>query len=174
MSSVQYGDTLASVLFDLRSGDMTATDLSFGSSITFASPYSDRAFIDGPSSSQDNAFLLPEPQTPDMHRGVETLTSARYLPSQEQRNRENHILNEDHLLMYGPTSDILFRGLEAGGMDDGFQFGGDNMLGLDLGDLDLGLGLEAFGEELGDAFGVKQAVTPYRLEVFEMNFGETE
>ena|SRR6266446_2640928 len=84
-------------------GDMTATDLSFGSSTTtFASPHhSDHTFIDGaapPSSSQDNdAFLLPDPQTPDIYQGPETPASARYSlsKSKQQRNRENHLLDED-------------------------------------------------------------------------------
>ncbi len=151
---------------------MTATDLSFGSSATtLASPHlSDHTFIDGAaplSSSIDNdAFLLPDPQTPDLYRGPETPASARYSlsKSKQQRNRENHLLDEDHLMYeFDPISDIPFGGFGlGGGLDDGFQFGGDNMLGLlDLGDMDLGLlGPEAFGDGellLADGLGLGAA-----------------
>ncbi|KAF8311037.1 Rec8 like protein-domain-containing protein [Cantharellus anzutake] len=165
-------------LFEPFWGDITTSDLSFGSSITLASPRSDLTLIEPASSSQGNPLTLPEPQTPDMIRRGETPASAQYhhFSSQQQRNRDDHILNEDHLLVYNPTSDVSFGGFAEMGVDDGFQFGGgDNMVGLDFGGLDFGLGPEAFGEgeSAVGAFGVEPmgaAGDPF--ENFEMDLGD--
>jgi hypothetical protein len=113
-----------------------------------------------PSSSFDNMpeeeGIIFEPTTPGMHRNAQS--SAGKKSSAPQNTRDQHILNEAHL--YDPASDPSFGGMNLG-QDDGLNWNDlllpDDANGLGIGgELDLGLGVDAFGDiglNNGDIFG---------------------